>query len=376
MMKISLSILSCILLSFFSINCNAIYYKGYIIKTNGDTLFGKIKFTSVKALENKVIFKTSYTIIDYVPTDDIKGYFVEPNYYFEVHQVPSEEMQPKKYFLQVLVKGKTNLYYFEGTEVGEVYYFEKDSAHFYTIQEPEILNNLLNSCYSLGKLEIKDFNKTHLANQIENYNQCFGNTKSGFLFHNMRSVSYHFNIGTTSNKSEISDYSIPFHNVWLNPSFGLQIDLLFKLRSSYRIIFQSGLGYTSYKSFIKDFSPYYTSVKMNGEVRSDCLNIPISLRYDLSRNPFSVYLLAGPEIGYLLKYKITTRSESTSYNTDYNSHLERLMIGFKAGVGIEFKIINKHYINSEVNYYIQPETSGLSPTLHNKGIIITAGYGF
>jgi len=106
---------------------------GYVIKSNGDTLIGKIDYRGDVTMGKKCRFipKDSDNELIFTP-DDIDSYrFYDSKYY--VSRVVNEG----KYFLEYLIKGEMNIYYLKDA-AGSHYYLEKDTSGIIEIPYEEV----------------------------------------------------------------------------------------------------------------------------------------------------------------------------------------------------------------------------------------------
>jgi hypothetical protein len=97
------------------------FREGYIIDLKNDTLFGEINYRGDISMGEVCLFKLKK---DGDPTKfepkDIQGYRFKDDRYFIVKQINN-----KPVFLEFLIKGKINVYYFRNRE-GDHYYIEKE----------------------------------------------------------------------------------------------------------------------------------------------------------------------------------------------------------------------------------------------------------
>jgi len=98
------------------------FRSGYIIKTNGDTLYGEIDYRNDLLMSRICKFKDiDNQIVEYYP-NDIKAFrFINSKYYV------SREINKKKVFLEYLIKGKINIYYMRD-DIGDHYYLDNDET--------------------------------------------------------------------------------------------------------------------------------------------------------------------------------------------------------------------------------------------------------
>jgi len=114
-------------------NAQTGFRSGYIIKNEGDTLFGQVDFQSEGQMSRFCRFKQqdSLKVREYFPFE-ISGYrFTDGKYYV------SKRINNKNVFLEFLIKGKVNLYFYFDENVDR-YFIEKDSLNFTEIPYQEV----------------------------------------------------------------------------------------------------------------------------------------------------------------------------------------------------------------------------------------------
>lgn len=121
-MKTNKLILIGLLFTTVIVNAQTDFRPGYIIKTPGDTLFGKIDYRGDLKMSFVCKFKDKEnTIREYSP-DDITAFRFTDSKYFV-----SKKVNEKTMFLEYLIKGKVNIY-FGRDENGDHYYIDKDDV--------------------------------------------------------------------------------------------------------------------------------------------------------------------------------------------------------------------------------------------------------
>jgi hypothetical protein len=104
---------------------------GYVIKTNGDTLFGQIDYRGDKLMSSICKFKSiDKTILEYTPNDITAFRFNGSKYYV------SKEINNKKIFLEYLINGQVNIYYNRDGK-GDHYYLDKKDVRITEIPYEE-----------------------------------------------------------------------------------------------------------------------------------------------------------------------------------------------------------------------------------------------
>jgi len=104
------------------LNAQTDFRLGYIIKSTGDTINGKIDYRGDLLMSSVCRFKDKESeITEYYPNDITAFRFIDSKYYV------SREINNKKVFLEYLIKGKINVYYMRD-EFGDHYYLDKEGV--------------------------------------------------------------------------------------------------------------------------------------------------------------------------------------------------------------------------------------------------------
>lgn len=112
------------------VQAQADFKPGYVILNSGDTLYGSIDYRGDMTMGSLCRFKTSNNEIrEYSPLDIAAYRFTESKYFI------SRELDDKMVFLEFLIKGKLNVYY----------YRDGSGDHFYVDKEGERLTELVYS---------------------------------------------------------------------------------------------------------------------------------------------------------------------------------------------------------------------------------------
>jgi hypothetical protein len=107
------------------LNAQIDFRPGYIIKQNGDTVFGEIDYRSelLRGQSCHFRFQDKAGTRDFFPNDLLSYRFIDGKYYI------SREVDGKKVFLEFLIQAKISIYYLRDTR-GEHYYLEKEGFEF------------------------------------------------------------------------------------------------------------------------------------------------------------------------------------------------------------------------------------------------------
>ena len=150
-MKLSTRLL--IAFSFFALFLNAQtgYRPGYVIKEQGDTLFGQVNFQSERLMGEECTFRLNDTarVMTFSP-NDILGYrFIDGKYYV------TKVINGNKVFLEFLIKGRVDIY-FKADKADNHYYIESDSLGIAELPYSETYKNV-------GEIEYLDESTMHIG---------------------------------------------------------------------------------------------------------------------------------------------------------------------------------------------------------------------
>jgi hypothetical protein len=130
-MKLNSFVLFGILFSIGIVNAQTDFRPGYVILSSGDSLFGEIDYRGDLLMGKICKFKaTDQTITEFFPNDLHAFRFIDSKYYV------SREINSKKVFLEYLIKGRINIYYFRDEE-GDRYYLDKNDLQLKEIPYEE-----------------------------------------------------------------------------------------------------------------------------------------------------------------------------------------------------------------------------------------------
>lgn len=166
---------SLVLLSFLLItgilSAQIDFRPGYIITTVGDTLHGEIDYRGDMLMGKVCKFKSAgKKATDYSP-DDISAFrFLDSKYFI------SRAVEDKKVFLEYLIKGEINVYYYRDRK-GEHYYIDnKDNkllelAYEEVIKEIDGKNYVKTSTKHIGMLSYYMQDAPQLKRRIQNFKE-------------------------------------------------------------------------------------------------------------------------------------------------------------------------------------------------------------
>jgi hypothetical protein len=155
-----------------------------------------------------------------------------------------------------------------------------------------------------------------------------------------------------------------WYNNGPNKKFGtrLQVAVVYNKKLENGLEFQPELQYS--QQGVNGEATYSTSsgspYSINEELISEYINIPLLLKYNFSIGNHSIYLSAGPYLGYWINYTyeqnltvngITTSTKYFVHEQDW-SNFNRLQTGASIGWGVSQTLSNKGkiYFDNRVSY--------------------------
>lgn len=256
----------------------------------------------------------------------------------------------ERYFFQLLVRGKVNLYY--AFIEGEKKYFLSDRIHLNPIEIPQILNNnkafvdsLLVDCpAALKNIPYVRTRKNDLIRYIKDYNRCanrpFLRPRYGFSF---GSTWYNLFAANT-----LRSYSIADNMHALNFSFNAFADISVGVIS---LSFHPELNFEASRASMafNDGNDYDLVLNFN------TISVPLYLRYTILKNKFSPFFQVGPVYSRNIRNESTLFQYQTSGNVVFTEISNSLVLqddlaGFSIGTGVILNYGSKHSMFADFNY--------------------------
>lgn len=332
---------------FFSLLPSLLFAQKDFCTTSVATFTG-IRLTDGGDLNFKVCQIKGDKGIRYTP-DQIVSYGFSDKRFFKSFTIDVKGRQ-ERYFLQLLIPGKVNLYY--AVVEGEKKYFLTDSIQTNPVEVPSLLKNdqsfvgkMLADCPpALKNIPFVRTRKNDLMRYIKDYNSCTDRP----LLRNR----YGFQLGATSYNMTAVDYRwlypVPGNLNFMGYSFGAFADIPF---SSINLSFHPELNFEHFsttKAFLSDDN--YDLV-----LNSTSVSIPVYLRYTVLKNFLSPYFQAGPV------YSRSIHNSKTLYQYDVvgkeiftsiidSRVLQDNMAGYSFGAGVISHYGSKYSWFAEANF--------------------------
>ncbi|MBN2772890.1 MAG: PorT family protein [Prolixibacteraceae bacterium] len=287
----------------------------------------------------------------------------------------------KRVFLEVLLKGKTTLYYYRNENYG-TFYISKDSVTLIEVPEKgnnekqyykSVLRDITSDCMEVSEaINLVKYNRKTVTELINRYNNCEDKPFPFFKF----GVLGGYELSSLANPSQATPAFLEYLDYQSNRflTIGLFVDLpIMPTNLSVHI----ELYHSSHKfseTGIKNNEYYDLTANQNS------IKIPILLRYTLNRGKTNPFVNAGGIFGFNYRNEnaiYVTNSNNNNINIeklDNTSAISQFQYGFSAGWGIEQKINYKDALFFELRFN---KLFGLSKnTLGNNEIQLITGINF
>ncbi len=293
------------------------FRQGYIITKKGDRVNGFVKYRPGAKKFESCDFKKSKgdASVSYSP-DQIKGYGIINDFYFESKKINDNENSSKNVFTEVLVEGNATLYNWKGN-----FFVKKNDTVFHKLDYTKksiavngenlvknsnryigSLTYLFSDCPNLKKkIEKTQYNKKSLTILFEKYNNCtaqpsvtYKANKKWLKMNFSLSASY-FVTSLKFNPSQDDDRRNLKEAFSTPNSFVPSLDIHFSSpRINERVSFQTGIQYlkTTYKSFNNaQFGPFLARNDIIIDLEQ--LKIPFGIRYTFPTRTITPYGTLG-----------------------------------------------------------------------------------
>ncbi len=347
--------ISCFVLSFLiTVYCADLYAQttGYIITdstiTLGATLIpGTPSENALYILEDK-----NGDIIKHLPSEVAEYGISKGSSYFSKNLLDASG-ENKKVFLELLVKGKINLYYFDDRG-NDRFFLERDSTLFVEVLEKNDFQNQLKKYtedfdWKLDQTKLVKYNRESISKFISMYNQRENGPFPISRFGLMVSANTTFlNLSSTYISRQLGDMN-------LMPNYALSIGAF-----GYFPIEKSNYALNVGVNIIKN--AFSVQVQTDQYNRTDLIvnlitiNAPVYLQYTYSNLNWRPYTKFGGIYSYHVKNEnasIQTRIDGdlvTIYSHNRNNLLANIMGGFSLGFGFERNITYKRIIGAEIRF--------------------------
>ncbi|WP_299758503.1 outer membrane beta-barrel protein [uncultured Pontibacter sp.] len=394
------------------------FQSGFIVQ-NGDTVQGLVDYRGGVRSSQLTTFKQNESAAEQTfSPDNIQGYgFYKEQKLFESHSVPAtaeEGTATQRLFLNVLVKGKANLYHYRDAFQKERYYISKDNGPLVELTQVityktdattgrkrrvtdktfvTALSSVASDCAALSPAELKrvNLNHTSLTAAVFKYNQCV----------NPASVSYaqekkkgHISIAPVaayfvSNLTTTGPYILAnreYDNSLSNFTGGISLNFTIPAINE-KLSIQTDLLYTPYKFTSYQVEENGSGRQTSSEVTFDLgyLKLPAQLRYTFPKGKIRPFINAGPVLAYAVKFKDKEVIQSTFMSSSYTEEgpalpeyigSRKYALGLTSGIGLSYPV-NGNALSIEARYEINDGFSAISEmTTRIKSSYFILSYAF
>lgn len=339
------------------------FKKGYIIKSDGDTLSGLVDyregFRSYRICQFKSVFDQS--VATYTP-DDIRGYGMINGKTFQSKKITEANGVLKNVFLDMKIIGFVTLYKYE-----YVFYVQKSSDSLqrlsndksqqlidgkqvvrYTNQHIAVLSTMLFDCIALRERTQKvPFVERQITTLIEDYNACQSvaqtvveASKSWAKVMVGLTGGVHFSRLEIASRSSADRRLDGSYDVTNTPFFGATFDLS-SPRLTERLSFHGAVMYLHPKYRMDHTTG--TSVTQV-EIATNQIKIPVGFRYTFRGEPAAPYLNLGISSTFNFSSTSTWDQKFRNGTSQYETNLWTMrtnQMGLWGGVGIAISL-NKY----------------------------------
>jgi hypothetical protein len=321
--------------------------------------------SGINIIDDGVLLNSKYCqvqvgnkIVKYTP-EEISEYGLKNGTVYISKEIQSND-SVKRVFLERLVQGETNLYYYEDNK--KTFFFEKDSLTLIKVPKISLENKnytyktimaeQTNDCeYCSRAIKRISYNRKSLTRFVKYYNKCEDKSFPFFRFGFV--AGYELN-KLSAPKSLTSGYVSKF-NYKYEGSFvyGLFFDNPIKNHENY--------SFHTEILFVKNsYAYYYYDILNNDEanisIKTTSLNIPLLVRYSFESKKVNPFINAG------LVYNRHYKNENSLYTIDLDVNVDEKIpvtdfianptshVGYAIGGGLEILTKSRTSIFMELRY--------------------------
>lgn len=381
------------------------YTEGYVLKNNGDTLTGWIGYRIDKLNAKECLFKSdlSKESQKFYP-EDIREYYLRDSRDGEKYYISKKvkvENEEKAVFLDFLLQGEMNLYFYAGQKSNYYLLESEDDEMLAVTQDPEfiyqgadygIYYGTDNKYKGLLKYRFKDYPEiakltdntdfTHksMIELVKAYHdQACKSGEECVVFmgsgeRKMMKVKFSAYIGanylSSFRAASVKLVDRDYDMTKIMPVIGVQANLyLPRLSNSVSLFLDISLSNLKGESKNYIDGALFTSYKINSFIISP----KVGLRYTYPKGNFRPMVEAGFAYTALLNKDLSFRNFQTDSNDTREGELASKYLGAYLGAGVDFKLTKENFIFCRLAF----EKNWYSVTSHKADLIgLKAGYIF
>ena len=350
------------------------FRKGYVITNQHDTIYGFIDYRGDIRNAKNCSFKKIDTdlVVDYTPMDILAYQFINSKLYLS-RNVGSPDA-PKYVFLECLVKGLVNLFYYRNDQRNDLYFIEKE-GELYALEEFEqeviiekerkirrlkpyvgILKSVFNVWEMNSEIESVKLEHNSLINIVMDYHKYVGADE--FVVQKKRPfMAFRFGPVAGVDLSYITCMWIKDgRELKMEPSTNLTVGLNLNIglpRINEKLFLQLQALYTKYYFF----NAYESSSRaIDTHIKSDILQMGLSIKYEYPRGRWRPIFAGGISSIYLpnssvkeIIYHLSSNGEVRpgTLDTDFPT---KYMLGFGITPGIHYYLTKRQIIFVQAQY--------------------------
>jgi hypothetical protein len=368
-------------------NAQSEYREGYVIKQEGDTIWGFVNLAKKSVCHYK-LQKSDRNHMAYQP-GEIIGFGLSEGRYYESRVVKENPKSEKEttVFMECLVRGKASIYTYKGRyfiekadtaryeltiSKDEVISDEGSNKYFVNKQYIGILNYLFRDCPGINQdIQSAKLSPKDLTLLFTKYNQCTNEPYKQYQEHVPWMITrYSFYGGIiTSSMKFTADGEKLFGSPFQSTSGIVGATAFFSWpRSIDRLSMSLGLMYFSTNFQIADIYEYRQGTAYSeGVIRTNELKLPWGLHYTFSKKKLAPMIGAGIAASYML-------SNSTEFSWEYENDGEvetRYFDLFQPD-----KINTNYWVSAGATYKLKKNLEAMIELRYDAPANIAGDYGF
>lgn len=384
------------------------YEPGYILTNDNDTIKGLIKLKSnyLNSRSCNFIDGNKQNARDYSPSD-IKAYRIENKKYYVSKEVSIDSVK-QRIFLEYLVEGIVNLYYFKDLQK-EYFFLEKDSkliplsneASTVILKEKSHTGEEIETQYSKNSNQYRRM-LTYLFQDSPGTLQKISST--GFDYRSLIKITLDYHRAICKDDKCIDFTRSTKKSVFIEPYFGM-IDSWMGLYSSKTHVYQSnlyagvqlrfkpakrfthlnflaGINFSS-NNFQGDFkNTLYTTDYIKTyriHTQYSIVRIPLTFEYSFGLNKLQPFISLSYNNVFLLNPQYEIIRIMSYYDDPQTSHFRKYQFGISPGLGLRINMDPKTFIFVKSEFEYRKSLVNFNDILDYHRVsswLVSAGIGF
>ncbi len=334
------------------------FTEGYIVTKNNDTIQGYIEYLSWSDNPKRITFKSTFSGQPnlYTPAEIVSFYVKSSNEYYRgliagIDYSPHEiskmqdyqsdadffkdyQLTPDTVFLQTLIRGKVNLFYYKDTNDKSHFFIEKDSSGIKELEYQQymvqgkvkylkgyrvVLKDYLRECASLfPEIERVNYFKGQITKITDKYNNC---ASSGNIYtkgSRKEKLSFRVNLMAGLSVSRIqpstqltsyAQISDADYNLSTKPSFGIALDVFLPSKIK-RWALSAQIMYQGWSFYGVNYNPSFSTIdKLEYTLEANFLKTLVMGKYVMAnRGKIHPFLNAGASFNYKINSSFKEKS--------------------------------------------------------------------